>query len=821
MTIADAKVGLTIPEHSHGAPLFERSRTLGRLHAERFGVIAILMVTLLAAVHLLRGGMLIGQDSAIQFYPWYSYLGEQLRSGNFPGWSSAQFSGAPFAADPQSGWTYLPAMLIFTALPIPLAAPVFVLGHLLLAAGGTYALTRVLGMPIVAASVAAVSYELTGPIYSRSVCCPAALEVAAWVPAALLGTEVALQARGWQGRLGGWTIAGLAISQVLAAWLGQGSYYLLLAVGSFIAYRTVLSPDPDGPGSVRARAGRMFGHGAAVFTIGFGLAAAGMLPRLAYVARSNVANGEYAGQGEWASVVGGAIPGDVWDRLFLSQFYYPGVGTLALALLAIVLAQRRYAAPYFVVLGIVSMILSAPRTTPIHEVLYATLPRFEALHSHWPERVMLVGFIAPSVLAGALVSECCRRMSFPGWSRLAVGVPAATVISLAIFGAGVPTRAIVVAACVAVILWIAMLTTSPAIRHGILACLVIVVAADLLAAGRLLATSAPYGGYHRVDLEQYFDSSGAADFLREETETEPARFFGYDPAIATVANGYNVPYRYEFAEPMTQALLVNNRATLFDIQDVQGYNPVQPQRYVDYITALNGHGQEYHDANIFESGLDSPLLNLLNARYIVVPNVLPPGRTDLMDIRERHRTVYVDEQVRVLENAGALPRAWIVHSAQQTTADEALAALASGAVDPRTTALLEESPPPLVNSPNPTTSTARIATYSPDFISVVTQTSAGGLLVLSEVFDPDWKAYVNGKEAPIYRANHLFRAVEIPASTSTVEFRYEVRLAFMGALVSGATVAALLGAFVVLWIAPPSSWRRPVWRRLTLVKTAR
>ena len=323
----------------------------------------------------------------------------ESRSGlaDFPGWSSAQFSGAPFAADPQSGWTYLPAMLVFTVLPIPLAAPVFVLGHLLLAAGGTYALARVLGMPIVAASVAAVSFELTGPVYSRSVCCPAALEVAAWVPAALLGTEIALQARGWQGQVGRMDHRGPGDQSGAGGLAGAGK--LLPAPGGWFIHRLPHGPSPRipmVPGRSGRATGRIFGHGAAVFGIGFGLAAAGMLPRLAYVARSNVADGEYAGQGAWASVVGGAIPGDVWDRLFLSDFYYPGVATLALALLAIVLAQRRYAAPYFIGLGIVGMILSAPRSTPFHDLLYAILPRFEALHSHWPERVMLVGFIAPA-----------------------------------------------------------------------------------------------------------------------------------------------------------------------------------------------------------------------------------------------------------------------------------------------------------------------------------------------------------------------------------------------------------------------------------------
>jgi hypothetical protein len=446
-------------------------------------------------------------------------------------------------------------------------------------------------------------------------------------------------------------------------------------------------------------------------------------------------------------------------------------------------------------------------------LLYAILPRFEALHSHWPERVMLVGFIAPAMLAGVVVSEICNRVSFAGWSRFAVAVPAAIVVGLATVGAGVPPRAIVAVVCVAAILWLAMRTTTPAIRHGILAGLVIVVAADLLAAGRSLATRAPYGGYHRIDLDSYYGSSGAANFLRDATAAEPARYIGYDPAVASVENGFNVPYRYAFADPITAALLVNNRATLFGLQDVQGYNPVQPRQYVDYMTALNGHGQEYHDANVFESGLNSPLLNLLNARYIVVPNEVPPGRTDLIDLRERHRTVYADQQVRVLENAAALPRAWIVHSAQQATADHALAALASGTVDPRTTALLEEPPPALAEPPGSTPSTAVITTYSAEYISVSTEAAAGGLLVMSEMFDPDWTAYVNGKETPIYRANHLFWAVEIPASAATVEFRYELRLAVIGAAISGTTIAAILGAFMVLHLAPSFDWRLPVRRR--------
>ena len=204
--------------------------------ADALGLLLVLAVTTVAAIRLLAGGTLVGQDAATQFYPWYGYLGEQLRALEIPGWNPFQFSGAPFAADPQSGWTYVPAMLIFSLLPLPLAAPVFLWLHLALAGVGIYVLARALGMPVAAAIVAGTAYQLTGPVYGRSVCCPAAMEVAVWTPWVLAGAELAIRSVSPRSRLGGWVIAGFALSQALAAWLGQGSYYLLLVVAGFIGH---------------------------------------------------------------------------------------------------------------------------------------------------------------------------------------------------------------------------------------------------------------------------------------------------------------------------------------------------------------------------------------------------------------------------------------------------------------------------------------------------------------------------------------------------------------------------------------------------------
>jgi uncharacterized membrane protein YfhO len=48
-----------------------------------------------------------------------------------------------------------------------------------------------------------------------------------------------------------------------------------------------------------------------------------------------------------------------------------------------------------------------------------------------------------------------------------------------------------------------------------------------------------------------------------------------------------------------------------------------------------------------------------------------------------------------------------------------------------------------------------------------------GYLVLSEAFFPGWRAYVDGVEAPVLRANYVFRAVPLPEGARQVTFSYQ------------------------------------------------
>lgn len=70
----------------------------------------------------------------------------------------------------------------------------------------------------------------------------------------------------------------------------------------------------------------------------------------------------------------------------------------------------------------------------------------------------------------------------------------------------------------------------------------------------------------------------------------------------------------------------------------------------------------------------------------------------------------------------------------------------------------------------------------------------GGLLVLADTFAPGWKAFLDGREAPLLRANHCFRGVALPPGDHSIEFRLSARPFGLGLGLLGLGALLLAGA---------------------------
>lgn len=137
-------------------------------------------------------------------------------------------------------------------------------------------------------------------------------------------------------------------------------------------------------------------------------------------------------------------------------------------------------------------------------------------------------------------------------------------------------------------------------------------------------------------------------------------------------------------------------------------------------------------------------------------------------------------EVTVYRNDRSLPRAFMVGNFRVISdARERLRYMKSDRFDPRDRVVLEEG---LEGVGKP--GEARIVRYKAEEVVVRLEEHRGGILVLSDTFYPGWKAFVDGEEKRILRANHVFRAVEIPVGAQEVLFRFVSESFRTGAWVS-------------------------------------
>ncbi|HEV3334034.1 MAG TPA: YfhO family protein, partial [Bryobacteraceae bacterium] len=176
------------------------------------------------------------------------------------------------------------------------------------------------------------------------------------------------------------------------------------------------------------------------------------------------------------------------------------------------------------------------------------------------------------------------------------------------------------------------------------------------------------------------------------------------------------------------------------------------------------------EPNEFSRLKDHP--EFLNVRYRLIPaSSSEPG------------PIYQDSAWKIYDAPG-LPRAWVVHEVVvESSPERAVAHMTSPGFDPRRTAVLD-SPvlldPPVKGVPEGVTAW----TVGPHRVELNVITPSRSLVVVSEMYDPGWKATVNARPAHIFRADAGLRGIALLPGESRITLNYTPWSVYSGAAMS-------------------------------------
>jgi hypothetical protein len=231
---------------------------------------------------------------------------------------------------------------------------------------------------------------------------------------------------------------------------------------------------------------------------------------------------------------------------------------------------------------------------------------------------------------------------------------------------------------------------------------------------------------------------------------------------------------------------MDNTYMYHGLELVGGYSPAKIKIYQEMIDSIGLHP--------FRFPLNMGILNMLNAKYFVVPGQLPPD--------SNLTVVNYDQSKQLLtyQNKGFLPRAWFAE--QVTVANnktELFNVLRSGSFDPKKIAVLEKSPS--VSPVKSDSSFVQIENYKSREIAYSTFSTQTSLLVFSEVYYPaGWKAYIDGQETEIYKTNFVLRSIVVPPGNHKIDMKFNPPLYETGfSITLGAWVISVVLAGFGLW----------------------
>ncbi|MBI4428264.1 MAG: YfhO family protein [Ignavibacteriales bacterium] len=720
---------------------------------------------------ILLGDAYFWEDFLYQNYPFRFFAATTMAGGEIPLWNPYIFNGMPFLADIQTAVFYLPLTLLTLfvrngALNFYWLELVIIL-HYVFAGFSMFYLARSFELRRLPSLIAAVSFSLSGFMVVHAIH-QQIITVIAWYPLVLLLLKKVLEMSEWK-----WVfLTALALAVSFLAGFPQLSLYLYFLLFCYFVFELLTTHKM---GNLLSRPVFLkSARAATAILLSFALVMIQLLPTLELADLSQRAQITYEksveGSLAWSQLLTLYIPklfgssgaegyayfgpGPYWH--YWETCIYLGLIPLILVVLsASFLRKNRYVLFFWGVM-ILSLLYGLGENSVLHKFFFEFIPVFSRFRN--PARIGILLTFAASLLAGMSLQrilyaeknhneQLLRRNVF--FVLLAIGVlvwiasASGEVARILQLPADPQVTSIMrkEANNSALLLLVSAGVVWLFLRRRIypwimMGVLVTVMFLDILNFGVLQNNGI-------VNPSEYFKrSSQMVKRLKEESTHE---FFRINTRNA-------------------QGMVMDRNQGMMDrIFTMEGYTPLMLKRFSPPLSS------------------DEKIYDLLNVKYRTVTLENPP------------RLAFVPTEKYA-------PRAFIVYDIHVAKSEqELLDYIRSPSFDHRVTAALEKQPLFSIVPPSLTpTWKATVVAYRNNSVTLEVETSHDGFLVLSEVYYPGWRAYVDNQATEVYRTDYNLRGLFVPIGRHTVNLVFEPASYEQGKLI---TIASLF--LCVIGIAAP------------------
>jgi len=724
-----------------------------------------------------------------------------------PAMLCGQPTGAAFFAD-----LFYPTTLLRLFVPVQVVWTWTFTAHIFLAGLGTYLFLKELKVAALPAALGGVAYAIAGSLISLTYAGhDGRLIGSALMPLALFFLHRGMTRR----RFFYFPLVGLVVALQLLSGHLQKVYYTGLILLAYFLFELIWTLRRERSAGLAAKLCIYFLIGVG---IGIALSAIQYLPiygNMPYASRGSERGYAYATS--WSMPIvetfdlltpkfSGGLDA-YWGRnIFKLHSEYLGILPLLFACVAVFRRWKDRNTKFFTFSFLGALVMAWGGNTPLYYVPYYLLPGISKFRG--PAMIFFLAAFSLVALAGLGLDYVFRQMKADDnrkTVRIVMAGGAVPLVLLLLFaGMKGPVMSLLRSTTIQASQKLAALESNyPAMVGGLL------LAAAVAALGLLLLKLfidrrlKPVAFAAGLAVVMVMDIGISLNLWDEQRGyirgvPSPNEYFAPDEATAFLKQDTSLfrvlPWHFERSD---EGVLFYN-----GVQSVAGQLPNPLQTYQDFV----GSG-----TSVFfrpDRMLNPNFMNLANIKYVI--SLTLPEDASKYDARAqqeiarirgyfgqpRFERAFAGNRYSVYRNKDALPRMFVASRyVQVNDNDDVVSRLSLPDFNPARTVLLYADPG-IAAGTDSVAGTAVITRFDCNEIAADVEMTSPGLLVLTENYHPDWRAYDNGKPVPTLQAYHTFRAIPLQSGQHEVIFRYDPRYYVGGAALSLAATLILLGTLV-------------------------